>query len=336
MTILSKAILDLSNRIFAGTTSLEVSVSPFNHCSSVCPIGEGNLLAWYAGSGECRDDQSVHLLFISKENTTDIVRIGDNTGNPVVWQLDNDHAAILWSKFENVEVRRLVDRWKHCTLWIQKLRITTGIEFVGQPAQLANHHQHLLGRCSPIWYHGQYLLPLYNEMERNCVIYGGNGLEFARLGTFGTNMIQPTIWAGNNKISALCRNFGNGQTNAKYCYSTDSGLTWSEPEETEIPNNNSSLHAVRWQNSNYLIWNDTRGTFRERLAIGMLRNRRIPTLIKRPLIVSTAHGAYPSACVNPNGSLAFSYTKLKHIRFHLWTPEDHDEIRANRRRDCSV
>ena len=108
----------LTNNMFAVNRSLQISASSFNHCSTVCPHHDGALVAWYSGSGECRDDQSVHVVFIDKlNNQFEPIRIGDCTGNPVLWAQGNE-AVLLWSKFEDTgDVRRIVDRWKYCSLW---------------------------------------------------------------------------------------------------------------------------------------------------------------------------------------------------------------------------
>src|SRR5262245_36947564 len=104
--------------IFVPNQTLELAASTFNHCSSICPFREGTLLAWYSGEEECYDDQSVYLLFIGKTGASSPLRLGDKTGNPVLWR-DGERAFLLWSRFEDYgELKTLVDRWKYCSVWL--------------------------------------------------------------------------------------------------------------------------------------------------------------------------------------------------------------------------
>lgn len=319
-----------STNIFAVDRSLRISALPFNHCSTVCPHRNGVLVAWYSGTGECRDDQSVHLIFINKKSKSKILRIGDNTGNPVLWPMDNNEAVLLWSRFEDIgPIHRLADRWKYCSLWIQRLTYKNGIALLGDPIQLASPTQHLLGRCNPIrTKSGKLLLPLYDEVNRTCVLYAGGSMNLEEVSRYGVDCIQPTLWFSGTKVCSIGRNFGNFSKFAYYQESEDL-VEWSEPQQTNVYNRNNSVHVIQWKEKLVILWNNTAQKYRKNMTIGELNG-----LTTSPLqILDQRYGAYPSVCVDKNGLLHFTFTNSrKEIEYHVWDRKTWDKTR---RRDRS-
>lgn len=314
----------LFNNIFATEYTFNIAAATngksFNHCSSLCAIDNTILLAWYGGTGECRDDQSVYLLTIENHTSmSEMVRIGDKTGNPVVWPLSDSRAMLLYSKFEDIgPITRLADRWKYCSVWLQQLRIDNGITLLGSPHKLAGPDLHLLGRCNPITHRGQTLLPLYDEYNRTGVIYRGSGFDFDMIGVIGTNMIQPTLWEQDGKVCSLSRNFGNKFKMSQYSESEDGGVTWTEPIHTAIPNVNNSLHVVKWRDRKIILWNATHGLNRQMMTLGEINDGEKLSATKVKTL-STKYGAYPSSCVSTDGYLNFTFTTLrKTIAYHAW------------------
>jgi hypothetical protein len=332
------------NNMFAKNKSLQISASRFNHCSTVCQHKGGVLIAWYSGSGECKDDQSVHVIFINGSKKSEVLRIGDCTGNPVLWS-NGDEAVLLWSKFEDTgDMKRLVDRWKHCSLWIQRLTLKDEIELLGTPERLVTSDEHLLGRCSPIESkNGYLLLPLYDEVTGECVIFGGAGTFLHEQSRFGDEMIQPTLWEntedGKTKICSLSRNFGGQMQYSRFCESSDNGFSWTVPIPSTLFNINNSVHVVKWGNENMVLWNDTGGRYRRNMTLGVLESpiQHDPNGLKEvratPLaVVGPAHGSYPSMCVDSGGNLNFTFTNADRTIDHtIWSPKEF----RNRRRDSS-
>jgi len=330
--------------IFATSRRHEVGAGRFNHCSSVCPFRGGVLLAWYSGTGECRDDQSVYVTFSKDDGTySEAVRIGDKTGNPVIWS-HGTQAYLIWSKFEDTgDVRRIVDRWRFCSLWIQEVVLNNGIEFVAEPRQLAFPDQHLLGRCNPIHYgtigcRTDYLLPLYDELARSGVIYKirivdksttrvlDQTMHTMRVGSIGQDMIQPTLWKTDNRVHSLSRNFGTNETACRYCYSDDFGESWSSPRPTKIPNRNSSLHAIQWAGRDLLLWNDTDKISRRNLTLGEIAFKdRVPSVQKICVIGDV--GGYPSMCVDEYDNLHMTFSnEQRKIEHRVWNRRQLDKV----------
>lgn len=334
----------LFNNIFAVNRSLLASASKFNHCSTICPYRKGVLLAWYSGTNECQNDQSVHVISIEGSQQSEPLRIGDCTGNPVLVPAQED-AVLLWSKFEdNGRLLRLADRWKTCSLWVQKIGVRKGqVRLLGEPKQIAEPHQHLLGRCNPLIHNGTVLLPLYDEVERTCVIFEGQDLTYTEVSRYGTDIIQPTLWHRDGKIGSLARNFTRHQKRSYFCESMD-GRSWSEPTTARIWNLNNSIHVLNWNGEEVVLWNDTNGRFRKNLTIGVLKYEKdelgFLRVAAEPIeVVGADHGSYPSMCVDNNGDLNFSFTNsIRQIEYHVWNYKFFRERRDNsaRRRASST
>lgn len=316
-------MFQIIDNVFNNYGPVDITAGKFNHCSSVCPLSTGVLLAWYAGDGECQDNQSVYLMIVQKGRKSNFVRIGDKTGNPVVLPIDKNNAMLLYSRFEETKedgssfpIRRLVDRWKYCSLWLQKVSYSGGIKLVNDPICIVNAEQHLLGRCNPIYYEGNMLIPLYDEVKAEGVIASYDG-EFKLLGRIGNNMIQPTIWTYGSAIYSVSRNFRSTNRFARSSISLDGGRTWSDPMASRFPNTNSSVHAMNINNNTYIIWNNTTTVRRKNLTLGTVVYNS-GGLGYKIIDGISVDGSYPSMCQTYGGKLVFTYTKNGVIQYNEW------------------
>lgn len=324
---LGTIMFKIFKQIFAKEFKEEIAIpnKRMHHCSTICKHKNGVLIAFYAGSNECADDQSVYISYNNNHE-----RIGDETGNPVLWD-NKDYATLLWSEFDQTrKFDNIIDKWKHCSLWIRHIKFSNKFEFVGEPVKILG--EHLLGRCQPL---SGKLLPLYDELRRYGVIYHMNGLETTKLSIIGTNMIQPTIWEQDGILCSLSRNFGSNDTFAKFSYSTSGGIEWSRPKKTLIRNNNSSLCTTKWGDDIIILWNDTDKRIRSNLTIGCinLTNFKIAEEVMpcvESIEVISSYGSYPSMCVDKYDRLHMTFTnKNKKIEHHVWNRKYYNERRRN-------
>lgn len=272
------------------------SANFFNHCSSVCSYKHGVLITWYSGACECHEYQSVQLIFITPEFSSNLYQFPAGSGNPVLWTVGDD-SYILWSQFEhNPNIEYLVDKWKYCSLWYRHIEYNNGW-VLGDPIQISEAMHHLLARCAPITHQGHTLFPLYNELLANCVIYDIDNKCVHS--TFGDMVIQPSIWSIDNDLYALTRNFNldPNKPHATYSklYNLPNGREWTGPIDTQIPNTNNSLCVIPWRDKFLIVWNDTLKRYRSHLKIGLLSEDKMS--VSSSMFLDASYGAYPSACL---------------------------------------
>jgi predicted neuraminidase len=197
------------------------------------------------------------------------------------------------------------------------------VRLLGKPEKIAEPEQHLLGRCNPLTRNGRTLLPLYDEVTGECVIFEGEGTRYEEVGRYGEGMIQPTIWEHGTNVCSLSRNFRSTIKKARYCESTD-GKAWSEPTWTPVWNINNSVQVTKWNGEDFILWNDTNGRWRRNMTLGTIQTKEgncgFKEFVIEPIeVVGAQHGSYPSMCVDFDGNLNFSFTNaLKEIEYHVW------------------
>lgn len=311
----------LPTNIFAINKRSSIGAGAFNHCASLCPCSDGVLLAWYAGTGECQDDQSVHVTYLSNGRPLPPIRIGDKTGNPIVWR-EGDKHWLLWSRFEDLESSRiLATRWRSCSLWIQQVEISDGIQ-LSEPALLAEATEHLLARTNPLTVGKRTILPLYDEVRRQCVMYGGKDGQFEEISRYGDHIIQPAIWRSGDTIHSLSRNFGNRKKRSCYFFSGDA-IDWRPGGFSYFKNVNNSLAVCQWDDQHVVLWNNTDAIYRVDMTLGLVGwNVDVPSPLPI-VIVNKRHGSYPCLCVDDNDLLHFAYTDPnRRISYHVWNKKN--------------
>lgn len=307
-------IVDYSNLLVA-EQSIELKVAQhhgrsFNHCSSLCAFNDGVIIAWYSGKSECHTNQAVYVIFINSNSISNPLKLEDGSGNPTVWS-SNGKIYIIYSKFGHTPFK-LIDKWKYCTNIVAELILHNNFLTIARHTKVP--WTNLLSRCNPINVNGTVYVPLYNELKRHGVIFKAVGATLTELGTIGmgmnnNGMIQPTIWY-DGKFNSLSRTFHSNLTHAHYSQSVD-GAIWSTPQITTIPNNNSSLHTLRWHGHNLIIWNNTTSRLRSNLCLGLIRNIEAVALVKL-----ADFGSYPSMCVDAIGNLHVTFTCDQVIKHH--------------------
>jgi len=307
-----------SNNIFAVNKCSSIGAKDFNHCASLCPCNNGVLLAWYSGSGECQDDQSVYITYLSHDKSTPPIRIGDKTGNPILWR-EADKVWMLYSKFEDIEpVTMLAHRWRYCSLWLRQIIVTDNIQLL-HDIKVAEADQHLLARTNPIKVEETTILPLYDEVKRECVIFAGKNGHFHELSRYGNNTIQPAIWYDGITIHSLSRNFGTKRIRAPYFYSDDRGMTWRYSGLSGFNNVNNSIAVHKWDDEKLVLWNDVTGTFRANMTLGIVgwnHTMPWPHVVR---VVGAKYGSYPCLCVDDAGLLHFAFTGPERmIEHYVW------------------
>lgn len=299
---------------------MSLSSGYFNHCSSICHFADGYFVAHYAGLNECSEDQSVFLTFVRHRTAIDTIKIGSGTGNPVIWN-EQDAIVMLYSRFEDSNtIKCLVDRWKYCSLWVQKFSFMHNkIYWSSLPVKLSDASQHLLGRCRPVNFDGHLVLPLYDEVNRSNVLYQVDLFpSFKPLATYGHQMIQPTLWSSGGMLHSLSRNFNQTVQFAHYNQSAD-GSRWSDSKESSIYNTNNSCHAFTFNSINYLIWNDHPSYDRRNLSIGIIND---DLTITKVAVLDKKYGSYPSVSTKDDEAIISYTTSARTIAVRRFTSDE--------------
>lgn len=307
----------------------------FNHCASICPHKDGVLIAWYAGRQEAVRDQEVNVVYWeSGEEYRGQFKVGARTGNPVIWAMSKKKACLLYSYFENVDVRP-VKRWGYCSNWLTPIehkpsRNQTWASYVHRQLELEIGY---LGRCQPIKVNDRWYLPLYRELDPYGLIMvskdGWNWEELSRFGVsdhdaatrFGKGILmQPTLWSDGSRMFALCRNVAK-TGRAWFGQSFDMGATWSDPAHTSIPNHNNSIVVLHDGTDNpWVIWNQDR--MRTALLLGKIDGTDAVPYYR----LNKNKASYPNYCVDYDGAIHVVHSDRPHIKHHIFNRAWLDEL----------
>jgi len=277
----------------------------FQHCPTLAALDGNTLVAFYAGTRECSQDQKVKIFYNSRKNPH-IHELEENTGNPILLTVDDYKAVIIYSEFTKTTGNPGA-MWQYCKTWVREIKVVYDdlIEIGGRRPLIVtesfddNPPEEIgyLARCHPIAFEDGWLLPLYREHRprfHGVVMFSKDGLNWEYRGTIGrgTSCIQPTIWLENGKVCALMRNFArNRDQTAYYSESDDGGRTWSDLEGSQFPNYNNSILAINCPNGDketqLFIWNDD-PTGRNNISLGTA---------DRKLVLLDGYGSYPAACI---------------------------------------
>jgi len=298
----------------------------FNHCATVLGFEDGLLVAYYAGTAECQDDQHVVLTFKRDGRWIDLIKLENKTGNPLLFKFE-DKTYLAYSRFEKDCPGNLVKKWAYCSLWCREIVMEEGHPGVGEPLPTFKHPQlGYLFRAAPLYLEGRTILPLYREEGSYGAAYEWMGDHLKLVGKIGygcNSTMQPTLWHDGTAFHSLSRNC-QPQVYGGYCWhSTSPDLErWSHPElEQSLDNNHNSVAVVNdGQKDPLVIWNV--GRSRNDLRLGKLcghtLGRSLVTL-NGSFLGTQGYGAYPNYCFY-NEELHLVWTDLmdgRHTICHM-------------------
>lgn len=321
--------------------STQISFGQMNHCASACPLNEGIVISCYSGTAECEKDQSVYATYWSESNDpkySNPIKLGELTGNPVIWSTGSNSAVLLCSIFTKMNVPR-IDRWRYCDNWLHKIQLENNRLIIHESRRLDVDIGYL-GRCQPIQVGEEWLLPLYREHDcYGMILASKDGWSWEQRGNIGKMntdsgtrfgsgiLIQPTIWHDGYQIHALCRDITN-VGKAWYSYSSDVGRTWSKPIHSTIDSRNNSLVVIQdGTKSPWVVWNISVPQHNARKFMVLAKIDHIDALPKidhvenkyrlNPLKSTSA--SYPNYCFDNQGILHIVHTDRPNITHHRFS-----------------
>jgi hypothetical protein len=215
------------------------------------------------------------VITLDRGNGKNLVsHLEPKTGNPVLWT-EGDDVYLLYSMFKDKDELgnypvRPVDRWKFCSLHVAKLTVVDNSIVMEDLGEVEGGFG-LLGRCQPVEFGGNMLVPLYREKDPRCEIWVSKSGKLTRFSVFGEITkdwlsksgiecghlgfgvaIQPTLYISENTgLVAFCRNTTCNIHNAWKFSSSDGGKSWSDIKKSPFFNRNSSLVAVNNEDKKY-------------------------------------------------------------------------------------
>jgi predicted neuraminidase len=310
----------------------ENSEHPSCHASTLEELPDGTLLcAWYAGSYEKHPNVVIQLSrkpVGAKKSWEEPVVIQDtpgfSEGNPVLYYSED---GVLWLFY----VTMYGNRWDECRLKYRRSADegqTWGEEVTFQdpsqpklwPYRLSDGQRAVnadgkgsMTKNKPIRYGDRILLPLYDERNwMSYVLYSEDNGETWNASNYVTSSpgnLQPTLMPlRDGRIFMLLRTTGDSRVNWR-TYSSDGGLTWSDPAEpADLPNPHSGTDGVTLQSGNLAFTYNPSPSARTPLAVALSEDDGETWPFQQVLETENAEFSYPVIFQGRDGRIHLSYT----------------------------
>jgi len=223
---------------------------PMHHCISVVKDKEDLLAVWYSASYETSSDSIIYFARkhenIWQEPKVLIKMPGFGLGNPVIWKMDDK----LWLFF----VLLTSNTWESAVIF--KKSSYDGESWSEPEVVLERRGMMTKGRPL-ILKNGNYLLPIYDERAwSSMVLLSNNGTDWKLYGeTTVRGLIQPVVAEIENDILMMLSRSKMGRIYVSYSF--NQGLTWTASIPTSIPNPNSGIDIIKYDDKLILAHNHT-------------------------------------------------------------------------------
>ncbi|MFT3780941.1 MAG: exo-alpha-sialidase [Nibricoccus sp.] len=315
--------------------------TPAAHCSSICKLPSGDLLAiWYGGTREGAADVS---LFTSRlpagssewtppERTVDralaeneLDRTVKKVGNAVIFP---DRAGNLLMVYVSVSI----GGWSGSALNVKVSR-DEGRTWSESRRLTCNPFLNLssLVRNKPIYTSdGRIGLPIYHEMAMKfpqmlwlTPAADGTVADYRIRNLSSENgLIQPSLVPlGGDRILMLLRD-RRAAHSVHTAYSDDNGWTWSQAQPSNLPNPNAAVDALRLRDGRILMVYNHASSGRENLRLAVSSDGGHSW--KAGAVLENAERqefSYPNLVEDSQGRIHLTYTwerkRIRHVTFNL-------------------
>jgi predicted neuraminidase len=224
-----------------------------NHAAFLMQAPGGPLMcAWFAGTMEGKSDISIHLSRLGPEGWSPAERLSDDPDrseqNPVLFP---DPQGGLWL----IYTAQPGGRQQDCEVRFR--RSDDGGATWSEPRRLLETRGTFVRQPVRVTADGRWLLPVFRcrteageawtgEIDDSAVMVsrdrGATWDEVAVLGSLGCVHMNIVPLDGDEMVAFFRSRWADHVWRSR---STDAGRTWSAPEPSGLPNNNSSVQAIR-------------------------------------------------------------------------------------------
>lgn len=311
------------------------------HVGSICEMADGSLVAsWYGGTREGARDTAIYFavrapgesmswsrprVIVNRGSASkELHRFVKKVGNSIIFTDPEDR---LWLIYVTIAVggwsgSSLNVKISHDggTTWTRSQRLTLS-PFLNVSELVRNNPLPMKG--------GGFIIPIYHECAGKFPeilwIWGGQRdqrITFRRTRMAGgRSFIQPSIVACGSGVARAFYRSCSGDRVVAMATTGDTGATWSEPQNLELPNPDSALNALLLSKGRILLaFNDSKQTRNNlRLAIshdGGATWGRVAEIENSP----GQEFSYPYLIRSLDGRIHLVYTwrrkRIKHVVFN--------------------
>ncbi len=235
-----------------------------NHASNLLQLANGNLLCtWFGGSMEGTADVCIYLSRMDSKTgvwsaaqkmSADTAR---SEQNPVLFQ---KAPAELWLMYtaqlktdQGTALVRIRKSYDDGHTWTETTELVPDIGTFIRHAPVINAEGHVL---LPIWHSN--IKEAFGNDNSLVLVSADDGTSWS------STAVPDSTGCVHMNILDNCRVAFYRRRQADYIFrsvSTDNGLTWSKPQPTDLPNNNSSIQARLLRDGRIvIIYNDIHAT----------------------------------------------------------------------------
>lgn len=296
----------------------------YKHPASITELANGDLyISYYGGEKEYSDATAVYgaRLIKGQKVWTEPQVIADTPfqgdGNPVVWQAPD---GVVWLFY----VVRFGETWSHARV---KGKISTDGAVTWSDSFMLTLEEGTMARGKPIVLNdGDYLLPMYFEAGGDKEMLAPETASYFlrfdpetekwtetnRIKSPNGNL-QPQVvqLTDNHLVTWMRRGGGYGPETKGYILkseSHDGGRTWSDAVDTELPNPNAAVDALKLKSGKVLLVYNNHMYNRSPLTVSISEDGGKTWPYSRDIAGGAMDLAYPYAIETADGKIHIIYT----------------------------